>query len=415
MSQSSVSLAPYQSVLVKAWNGLARWAPGHLMSPALSLDAVMKSAISNAGFDDFGSTGFREPLAILLESLAETGDLTPFGRFYTKAMVTELLANRLKLVDLWGRQPEILSETVRKPVIILGLPRTGTSFLFNLLSQDPAHRVLSNWETTVAQVPPEGTYTWKNDPRRKKGRFLMGFQNYLVPQMKAMHRFYLDGPEECTPLLMQEFTTQALAGMFNVPAYSRWLDTASHSATCQHHKQILQTLQWKYPGERWLLKSPDHIAAIEAMLETYPDACVIHMHRDPVKSVASWASLNAAFRGIYMRSINAGELGQQVLNRLATDVTSYLTQRRRCMPERFLDMQYRDLTSDPLGVVQGIYERFDLVLSADAEKRLQVFLAKDRQKKRAHHYSPGDFGLGPQLIQEDFQEYLDVFSIESEG
>ena len=105
----------------------------------------------------------------------------------------------------------------------------------------------------------------------------------------------------------------------------------------------------------------------------------------------------------------------QVLNRLSTDVTSYLSQRRRCIPERFLDLQYRDLTSDPPGVVRRIYERFDLVLSAEAEKRLQVFLAKDRQKKRAHHYSPWGFGLDPQLIQKSFQEYLDVFSIESEG
>lgn len=408
-------LTPYQSGLVKTWNRLARLAPERMMSPVLSLDSVMRSAIKNAGFDDFGSTTFHEPLERLLAALSDSGDLTPFGRFYVKAMVTELLANRLKLVDLWGRQPDILNATIRKPVIILGLPRTGTSFLFNLLSQDPAHRVLSNWETTVAQVPPEGSYSYENDPRRKKGRFLMKFQNYLVPQMQEMHQFHLDGPEECTPLLMQEFTTQALAGMFNVPSYSRWLDSASHSATCQHHKRILQTLQWKYPGERWLVKSPDHIAAIETLLERYPDACVIHMHRDPVKSVASWASLNAAFRGIYMRSINADELGQQVLNRLSTDVTSYLSQRQRCVPDRFLDLQYRDLISDPLGVVQRIYERFDLVLSADAAKRLQAFLAKDRQKKRAHHYSPGDFGLGPRLIQKRFQEYSSTFNIAGEG
>ena len=408
-------LTPYQSVLVKAWNKLARFSPGRLMSPALSLDTVMKSAVSNAGFDDFGSTTFREPLGVLLESLAETGDLTPFGRFYVKAMITEFLANRLKLVDLWGRQPEILNETVRKPVIILGLPRTGTSFLFNLLAQDPAHRFLSNWETTVAQVPPEGSYTRKNDPRRKKGKFLMGFQNYLVPQMKEMHQFYLDGPEECTPLLMQEFTTQALAGMFNVPSYSGWLDTASHFATCWHHKQCLQTLQWKYPGERWLLKSPDHIAAIEAMLETYPDACVIHMHRDPVKSVASWASLNAAFRGIYMRSINASELGLQVLNRLATDMTSYLSQRQRCGTDRFLDLQYKDLITDPLGMVQRIYERFDLDLSSVAEERIQILLAKERGKEHGHHYSHQDFGLAPQLIQENFQEYINIFNIDRES
>lgn len=408
-------LDPYQSVLVKVWNNFARLAPGQSRSPALSLENAMSSAIRHAGLDDFGSTSFHIPLETLLASLEETGDLHPFGKFYVKAMITEFLANRLKLVKLWTQRPIILNEAINKPVIILGLPRTGTSFLFNLLSHDPAHRVLSNWETTVSQVPPEGSYTYKNDPRRKKGRYLIRFQNYLVPRMKEMHQFYLDGPEECTPLLMQAFTTQALAGMFNVPSYSEWLDTASHTATYHHHKQILKTLQWKYPANRWLLKSPDHIAAIEAMLEAYPDACVIHMHRDPVKSVASWASLNSAFRGIYMRSINAGELGQQVLNRLATDVTSYLSQRQRCVPDRFLDLQYKDLTSDPLRVVQRIYDRFELELSYAAEERIRIFLAKDRGKERTHHYNPGDFGLTPQLIQERFQDYIDTYNIERES
>lgn len=385
------------------------------MSPALSLDTVMNSAVSNAGFDDFGSHSFHEPLRLLLGSLEDTGDLHPFGRFYVKAMVVELLTNRLKMVDLWGRQPDILSTTVRRPVIILGLPRTGTSFLFNLLSQDPAHRVLSNWETTVSQVPPEGPYTYKNDPRRKKGRYLMRFQNYLVPQMKDIHQFYLDGPEECTPLLMQEFTTQAFAGMFNMPSYSKWLNTASHLPTYRHHKRILQTLQWKYPGERWLLKSPDHITAIEAILDTYPDACLIQLHRDPVRSVASWASLNAVFRGIYMRSVDARVLGQQVLERLAADVADYLSQREHCVANRLFDLHYKDLTSDPLAVVQRIYDRFELVLSPDAESRIQTFLATDRKKKRAHHYSPWDFGLTPKLILERFQDYIDAFNIDRES
>lgn len=126
----------------------------------------------------------------------------------------------------------------------------------------------------------------------------MKFQNYLAPHMKDLHHFYLDGPEECTPILLHEFTTQSLAGMFNVPSYSEWLDTASHTATYYRHKQVLQTLQWKYPSKRRLLKSPSHIEAIEEALEVYPNANLIQMHRDPVKAVFSFAGLCAAFRGI---------------------------------------------------------------------------------------------------------------------
>ena len=242
----------------------------------------------------------------------------------------------------------------------------------------------------------------------------MWFQNYLAPQLRDKHQFYLDGPEECTPLLMQDFATQALAGLFNVPSYSKWLDTASHNATYRHHKKLLQTLQWKYPADRWLLKSPDHIAAIDTILDYYPDACVIHMHRDPVKSVASWASLNATFRGIYMESVNRGELGLQVLNRLSNDVANYLSKRQRCDESRFLDLRYRELTENPFATVRRIYGKFGLVMSSEANARIQAFLARDRKKKRSHHYNPHEFGLTPQLVQSKFEKYIESFKIDRE-
>ena len=198
-----MSIKPYQCVLVKAWNMLAPLVPGRKMSPTLARADLLKAAQKTAGCSDFGGTTFLEPLDRLLESIEASCDLHPFGRFFVKQMITGLLVNRLKLVDLWSRHPEILSETVSTPLIILGLPRTGTSFLFTLLAQDPAHRYLSNWEATVSQVPPEGEYSRADDPRRKLGKHLMKFQHFLAPNMSDLHTFYLDGPEECTSLLMQ--------------------------------------------------------------------------------------------------------------------------------------------------------------------------------------------------------------------
>ena len=243
----------------------------------------------------------------------------------------------------------------------------------------------------------------------------MRFQNYLVPQMRDMHRFHLDGPEECTPILMQSFATQALAGMFNVPDYSNWLSTASHTATYRYHRQALQALQWKYPGQRWLLKSPDHIAAIGSILETYPDACLVHMHRDPVKSVSSWASLNQAFRGIYMKSVDPKDVGIQVLNRLSSDMRDYLEQRKKCNPERFFDLQYSDLVKDPLASLQRIYRHFSLVLGDDALVRMEKYLAEERQSKTLHRYTPHDFGLSVLQIRQSFGMYIDTFSIPPEN
>ena len=202
-------IKPYQSSLVKAWNCAARLVPNKLLSPALSLDRLTQSARKATGCTDFGTDTFLEPLQQLLEALEDTGDLHPFGRFYVKTFITQMLEHRLRLTDLWTRHPEILDESVRSPLIILGLPRAGTSFLFNLLAQDPAHRFLANWEVTVSQVPHAGSCTFENDPRRRRGRFLMGFQRYVAPGLMDIHPFELDGPEECTPLLMQGFTTGA--------------------------------------------------------------------------------------------------------------------------------------------------------------------------------------------------------------
>lgn len=410
-----MSKIPYQCRGVKAWNAISLLIPERLVSSELSLDVLMESAKKVAGHSDFGGTTFIEPLEILLESINHTADLHSFGRFYVKKMIIGILVNRLKLVNLWSNKPEILSETIRTPLIILGLPRTGTSFLFNLLAQDPFHRYLSNWEATVSQVPPEGVYIYENDPRRKLGKWLMTFQQYLSPQMKDLHTFYLDGPEECTSLLMQEFTTQALAGMFNVPLYSEWLDGASHAATYYQHKRILQTLQWKYPGERWLLKSPAHVEAIESVVEVYPDAHLIQMNRDPVKAVSSFASLCGAFRGICTRSIDTRELGLQAMNRLAVDFDRYQELRLKCDSSRFLDLQYNDLVNDPLGTVRHIYNRFELVLTPEAEERMKTLLAKERKKSSSHEYSPLDYGLTPQKIRNRFQDYIDTFDIPEEN
>ncbi|MBQ0720351.1 MAG: sulfotransferase [Gammaproteobacteria bacterium] len=326
-------------------------------------------------------------------------------------MLVGLLTNRAKLQALWGQHPEILEQSISAPFIILGLPRTGTSFLFDLLAEDPAHRYLTNWEATVGQVPPPGSYSWANDPRRKLGRYLLRFQNYLVPQMKDIHTFRLDGPEECTSLLMQEFSTLAIASMFNVPAYSQWLNSADHVPTYRHFKRILQTLQWKYPGERWLLKSPSHIDAVGSILKVFPDARFVQTHRDPVKAIASYASLCAAFRGICSKSVDLHEVGEQALDRLATDFDRYLAVRKQCDSSSFVDLQYDDLVDDPLGTVSSIYQHFGLDFSDAAQTNMKAFLAQEREGGGSHSYKPEDFGLTAKGIRDRFQNYISTFNV----
>lgn len=400
---------PYRSPLVKAWNAVARAAGG---GRALDAGALLGAAQRKLPDAAAPTAATMEALGVLIDAINASQVLHPFGRYYVQQMLGGLLLNRMRLAKFWAEHPATLAAEIRQPVIVLGLPRSGTSFLFNLLAQDPAHRYLTNWETTVSQIPPERRpLTQQQDPRRRIGKLLMSLQRHLAPGLDAIHEFYLDGPEECTPLLMQGFDTQALAGMFDAPAYSAWLDRADHRATYHHHKRILQTLQGCYPAERWLLKSPDHLAALDALLDVYPDACLIQLHRDPVQSVSSWASLNAAFRGIWSQHIDAPELGRQVLERLATDMDASIDARRRLPAGRFIDIQYGDLIANPLGEVERIHAHFGLTFAPSTRQRVDDFLRGDREKKRSHAYAPEDFGLSAHGIRERFAHYIGHYGI----
>ncbi len=393
---------PYQSPLVKGWNLLAKVVPNQILSPRLSVDGVMAEAIRTAGCSDFGEGSFLEPLERLLQSIEATADLHPFGRFYVKKVLAGQLVHRLKLRAIQQKHPEILQQRIKSPLIILGLPRTGSSFLFNLLAQDPAHRYLTNWEVVVSPVPPPGDYTFQNDPRRKSGHRLMHLQNHLAPALKQMHTFCLDGPEECTPLLMQNFSTSVFSNLFNIPAYSKWVTSAPLAETYQHHKRILQTLQWKYSKQRWLLKSPQHMAALEELLEVYPDACLIQTHRDPVKAVSSYASLSATFRGIAARRVDYEQLGRQTIEMLSHSHKRFLEQRRRIVPDRIMDIAYNELVHNPAGTLRRIYQHFEIPWPADSQERVQSYLGRDKRPSRRHRYEPEDFGLTPPDIRESF-------------
>lgn len=399
----------HQSGLVRCWNAVSRLRGG--TRRALSKDRMLAAAAAKYPASPQLEPDTSAAFGTLVDAINDTARLHAFGRFYVSQFLTGLLVNRRRLGAYWAEHRDIFEAELRKPVIILGLPRSGTSFLFNLLAQDPAHRYLANWETTVSQAPPPRVSRPEDDPRRRVGRLLMLFQRYLAPHLEDIHEFHLDGPEECTPLLMQGFDTQALAGMFDIPAYSAWLDTVDHRPAYAHHKRILQTLQATYPGQRWLLKSPDHLAALGPLLQTYPDACLVHLHRDPVQAVSSWASLNAAFRGIWSEEIDSGPLGAQILDRLAKDMDAYLAARDRIAgaEARILDLPYRELIGAPLAAVERIYAHFDLELNDSARSRLNAFLSLDRKKQRSHAYAPEDFGLSPERIRKRFAHYIDRF------
>ncbi len=398
---------PEPPLIARIWNAIA---PDASATAAFDAPTLLQQAVDKTGLENTQDQQFLEGMTAFLSSANKSGGFHAFGRFYLKQLVIAMLVHRLKLAELLREHPDIQQQRLPQPLFVIGLPRSGTTLLFNLLAQDPAYRYLYNWEAFIGQVPPRGNYTFHTDPRRRQAVWMLRFQKYLLPGLDALHEFSAGGSEECTPVLMQGFATQALAGGYDVANYSAWLDTADHIPTYRHHKQVLQALQWQYPGEQWLLKSPDHLAAIDAIVSVYPDARFVHIHRDPAQSVASWASLNLLYRSLYYRSIDKNALGQQILDRLSADMRACMAARQRHPEARIIDVSYDALTADPLSVVADVYAQLGQPFSGSNQQHIQRYMAENPGGKHgAHHYLPEDFGLTGEQIHSEFREYISQF------
>lgn len=402
-----MKIKSFQPTLIKALN----WLPLRgTHQDFFSLSTLLDIARKRSGLTDYGEGTFLIGLKELLESFATGQNYHVFGRFYIRQMMIAMLVHRLKQIDLFKKYPEINKETIVRPIIILGLPRSGTTLLFNLLALDTAHRFMPNWEAFIGQVPPAGNYSFENDPRRNQAKWLLRIQKYLTPGIDTCHSFGFEKPEECTPILMQSFSTQAFVGSFDVPDYSKWLDAADHNFTYEYHQRVLKALQWKYPGERWLMKSPDHLAAVDSIVKTYPDACIVHIHRDPVRSVTSWASLNLVYRGACYTHVDTKELGDQVLARLSNDMDSYINLREQINPNHFFDVGYEAFLKNPMVIIQGIYDQFGLELTLETKNKITAYLeVNPKNKYGSHHYELQDFNLSATKILNRFGKYRELF------
>ena len=252
--------------------------------------SITAAAAKAAGSDDFGSDSYREPLEVYLRACEEEAELTTFGRILISKMLASALANRIELHRWSVTHPEVRDERIVSPWIIVGLPRTGTSLLSILLGLDPMARPLLQWEA-AHPIPPATLEDAAEDPRiARSAKDLDGLMK-LNPPLQAMHPFGATLAEECVAIFMYDVRTLALETQAHVPTYARWLEQADMAPAYAQHTLALQTLQSRQPTERWILKTPNHLWHLDALLAAYPDARIIWTHRDPGPVVTSLASL----------------------------------------------------------------------------------------------------------------------------
>ncbi len=253
----------------------------------VSLDErdLLDAARRATGLEDFGDDDFREPFRRLLAGLETEADLTLVGRIAAHRDLTGLLVNRLRLEEDRTRHPEIASRPIAAPIFIVGLPRSGSTLLHHLLGQDPDTRVPQAWEVMYPSPPPTRA-AYETDPRIERAARQLRWLDWLAPDFKAIHPVGARLPLECIAIMSASFRSTRFQTTYNVPSYEAWLAGEDMRPAYAFHRRFLQHLQWRAPGVRWVLKAPAHVFSFDALLDTYPDARIVHTHRDPVTSVA---------------------------------------------------------------------------------------------------------------------------------
>jgi len=383
--------------------------------PTLIPDDVVAEACERTGFDDFGPDVFREGLAVLCESINAEARLNELGELAVRDTVVNSLANRLRVFDWIRRHPEVAGERIEEPVVVIGMFRAGTTFLSQLLDQDPHNRALLRWEAGDS-APPPSPANFRSGPRVDAARLANDLLEDLNPRMKAIHHEDADGPTECIAVMSQDFKSLSWEAIANVPSYSRWLLAADQRSAYEYHRSTLQVLQSGGVRGRWTLKSPHHAIALDALTAVYPDVRLVLLHRDPVVLSASVCSLISTLSGTFTDADHRAYVAEHWTAMLEESLRR-IDAFRAAHPEHpIVDVQYADLVDDPLGTVEDLYAACGAVLDDTARDAVAAYVnAHPKGKFGTHGYDLAEFGLDPGELAERFSGYVDRYGIAVES
>lgn len=380
----------------------------------LSEQVLLATARQNTGLDDFGDEAeWKEGFTRLLAALNDEARLNAVGRVIAFGEVLRHLENRLQVTEDIRRNPSILEVEIRKPVFVVGLPRTGSTILHDLLARDPDSRVPMTWETQYMSPPAEAA-TFDTDPRiaRCEAHFEQT-SRALIPEFQAIHEMGALLAQECLMLNAFDFKSVIFANQFRIPSYEQWVETSDQVSLYRSHKRLLQYMQWRNPKQRWVLKSTGHLFGLPALYEVYPDAQVIMTHRDPLKLIASHCSLVAMACSMGSDQVDRNEIGEMwsvSWERAMRNGVEF----RRTRPEAatIFDMHFAELARDPIAMVRRIYAHFDLPLPAATEVRMREFIdGNPKERHGVHRYRLQDFGLDPARERERYRFYQNYFAV----
>ena len=376
----------------------------------LDQETLLQKSCRLTGLDDFGGLSFLTPL---LRSFEEDAQLNLIGRITVHFEVLRVLCNRLWMQRDRRIFPGIAEEEIVRPIFITGLPRSGTTFLHALLSQDPACRAPQVWEVMHPSPPPE-TASYPVDVRIGRTRRELSWIDLLMPDFEKCHTIEAVLPQECIAMTDHSFLSYVFESMYYVTSYRKWHDSQNKRPAYQYHRRFLQHLQWRCPGDHWVLKAPSHLMALDSLFQVYPDAQIVMTHRDPLKVLPSCASFAQVLRAPFTGPIDLQVLGAEVSRRWADSacLVTRMRSEQKELDSNFFDVGYPELIRDPMAVVRGIYRYFQRELSQEAVQAMQRFIAQHpKDKGGVHRYSLAQFGLDPATESQRFQTYTDYFGV----
>ena len=390
---------------------------GETQKVELTVDAVLAEAAARSGLDDFGPDDFTERLSLWLAEMDADEQRTGLGRLMMFGDCARYAGNRLRVLDLLARRPEILEVEIRRPIIVVGLPRSGTTHLVNLIAADQRLRSLPLWES-YEPVPdgreapgPAGV-----DPRWHRCQQSWDAMKTTLPHMVSMHPMAPDHIHEELELQNSDFSNYQLEWVARCP---KWRDYYLAHDQTPHYQWLLSNLkilQWLRPRERWVLKSPQHLEQLGPLLATFPDATIVMTHRDPVSVVQSAATMMTYAARLSYRTPRPDFYVDYWRQRIRRLLEASVRDRALLPVDRTCDVMFHELAADDLANVERIYEVAGLPMTAAARSQISSYVSSH---ERGHdgqvvYDLQQDFGVSPDDVRADFGFYFDRFPVRQE-
>ncbi|MGB5811617.1 MAG: sulfotransferase [Polyangiales bacterium] len=389
---------------------LSQWNPFSRASWVSREQEFHEIAIRAAGgCDDFGDPSYLEGLRRLLYSYDHEARLHPAGKLVSAYQTVGLLATRLRLHQWFSMQPDSASNPIERPIIITGMVRTGSTALHYLMGSNPDMQCLQYWLGLHPQPRPPRKY-WAAATDFQHARIELDMMYRAGKNMlEAIHHMTAEGPDESGRVLGIGFSDDRFEVVSTVPTYSEWYDSTVHRETYGLHKRTMQLIGSYEADTRWLLKYPVHLRNIDALLETYPDACVIWTHRDPADVLPSYVSLCAHFRSLFEKDPDRPRIALEQMEAWARAVERGM-ELRKGREHQFHDIYFGDFMEDPIREVEKAYRRFGQPFSEAARVALTQWRDTHQPGQfGTHNYERNDFGQSPATVHARYAGYLDRF------